>query len=160
MDSDAGDLFTLQNEIRSRIAVALNVELVGAKAGRPTLQPDALDCILGARALYLGKVPTRSNHAEKIALCERALALDPDSQKVQSFLAWRLAARVLDQMSDSANSDLARAKILADRALAVSPRTALAHYAKAQVLRAQQRFEEAISEFETVLAFNRNWVTQ
>jgi tetratricopeptide (TPR) repeat protein len=42
--------------------------------------------------------------------------------------------------------------------LTAFPRTALAHYAKAQVLRAQQRFEEAISEYERVLAFNRNWV--
>jgi len=46
---------------------------------------------------------------------------------------------------------------LADSALAAFPRTALVHYAKAQVLRAQQRFEEAISEYETVLALNRNW---
>ena len=38
------------------------------------------------------------------------------------------------------------------------PGTALAHYAKAQVLRAQQRFEEASSEYETVLTLNRNWV--
>jgi tetratricopeptide (TPR) repeat protein len=73
-------------------------------------------------------------------------------------LAWQLAARVLDQMSDAALSDLGRAEILADRALAAFPRTALAHYAKAQVLRAQQRFEEAISHYETVVAFNRNWV--
>jgi tetratricopeptide (TPR) repeat protein len=42
--------------------------------------------------------------------------------------------------------------------LAAFPRTALAHYAKAQVLRAQQRFEEAISQYESVLALNRNWV--
>src|SRR5207237_4383150 len=39
-DSDMGDLFALQNEITSRIAVALDVELVGAEAARPTLQPD------------------------------------------------------------------------------------------------------------------------
>ena len=38
------------------------------------------------------------------------------------------------------------------------PGTALAHFAKAQVLRAQQRFEEAIPKYETVLALNRNWV--
>ena len=61
-------------------------------------------------------------------------------------------------MSDAAASDLARAETLADRALAAFPRTALTHYAKAQVLRAQQRFDEAISEYETVLAFNRNWI--
>jgi TolB-like protein len=121
LDRDAGDLFALQNEITSRLAVALNVELVGAEAARPTTQPDALDYILRARALYLGKVPTRQNYAEQIALYERALTLDPGSEKVQSFLAWRLAARVLDQMTDSAASDLTRAETLADRALAASP---------------------------------------
>jgi adenylate cyclase len=42
--------------------------------------------------------------------------------------------------------------------LTIFPRTALAYYAKAQVLRAQQRFEEAIPEYDTVLALNRNWV--
>ena len=158
LDSDASDLFALQNEITSRIAVALNIELVGVEAARPTVQPDALDYILRARALYLGKVPTRQNYAEQIALYERALALDASSEKAQSFLAWQLAARVLDQMTDSAASDLARAETLANQALAASPRAALAHYTKAQVLRAQERFEEAISEYETALALNRNWV--
>ena len=158
LDRDAEDLFALQNEITSQIAVALHVELLSAEAARSAVQPDALDYVLRARALYLGNVPTRHNYAEQIALYERALALDPGSEKVQSFLAWQLAARVLDQMSDTSASDLARAETLADRALAAFPRTALAHYAKAQVLRAQQRFDEAISEYETVLAFNRNWV--
>jgi hypothetical protein len=35
-DRDTGDLFTLQNEITSRIAVALNVELIAAEAARPS----------------------------------------------------------------------------------------------------------------------------
>jgi len=158
VDRHARDLFALQNEITSQIAVALHVELVRAEAARPTVQPDALDYVLRARALYLGNVPTRHNYAEQIALYERALALDPGSEKVQGFLAWQLAARVLDQMTDTAVSDLARAETFADRALTAFPGTALAHFAKAQVLRAQQRFGEAISEYETVLAFNRNWV--
>ena len=49
-------------------------------------------------------------------------------------------------------------KGLVDQALAASPRYALAHFAKGHVLRAQNRWEEAIPEYETVLAFNRNWV--
>jgi adenylate cyclase len=157
LDRDAGDPFALQNEITSQIAAALHIELIGAEAARPAVQPDALDYVLRARALYLGNVPTRHNYAEQIALYERALALDSGSEKVQSFLAWQLAARVLDQMTDTPASDLARAEILADRALTAFPRTALAHYAKAQVLRAQQRFEHAISQYESVLALNRNW---
>jgi tetratricopeptide (TPR) repeat protein len=42
--------------------------------------------------------------------------------------------------------------------LAISPRSPVAHFAKGQVLRAQGRLEEAISEYETVLLFDRNWV--
>jgi TolB-like protein len=158
LDSDAGDLFALQNEITSRIAIALHLELIEAEAARPTVRPDALDYILRARALYLGRVPTRQNYAEQIALYERALALDPGSERAQSYLAAQLAARVLEQMTDSGDSDLVRAEMLADRALAAFPTRPLSHYAKAQVLRAQQRFEEAVSEYETVLALNRNWV--
>jgi TolB-like protein len=102
LDRDASDLFALQSEITSQIAGALHVELVGAEAARPNVKPDAIDYVLRARALYLGNVPTRRNYAEQIALYERALALHPGSEKVQSFLAWQLAARVLDQMSDTA----------------------------------------------------------
>ena len=158
LDSDAGDLFALQNEITSRIAIALHLEIVEAEAARPSTKPDALDYILRARALSLGRAPTRLIYAEQITLYERALALDPDSEKAQCYLATQLASRVLDQMTNSATSDLARAETLAARALAAFPRTARAHCARAQVLRAQQRFEEAIPEYETVLALNRNWV--
>ena len=49
-DRDTGDLFALQDEITSRIAIALNLELIGAEAARPTDHPDALDYILRGRA--------------------------------------------------------------------------------------------------------------
>ncbi len=52
-DRDMGDLFALQNEITSRIAVALNLELIAAEAARPTEHPDALDYILRGRAAML-----------------------------------------------------------------------------------------------------------
>ena len=42
-------------------------------------------------------------------------------------------------------------------ALAASPRSSSAHYAKGQVLRAQRRFDEAIAEYETVIAIDRNY---
>jgi TolB-like protein/DNA-binding winged helix-turn-helix (wHTH) protein len=52
-DRDIGDVFALQSEITSRIAVALNLELIGAEAARPAVRPDALDYILRARAALL-----------------------------------------------------------------------------------------------------------
>ena len=60
-------------------------------------------------------------------------------------------------MTDTAVIDIARAEELAERALAALPRSTVAHFAKAQVLRAQHRYGEAIPEYETVIALNRNW---
>jgi adenylate cyclase len=52
-DSGIGDLFGLQNEITSRIAIALNLELTNREAAWPTEHPDALDYILRGRAALL-----------------------------------------------------------------------------------------------------------
>jgi adenylate cyclase len=156
-DRDMGDLFALQNEITSRIAIALNQELVAAEAARPTENPDALEYILRGRAAFL-KAPSRDNFAEAIGLFERALALDPRSVEAQSRLANTLASRALDLMADSAAADIARAEALVGQALIAAPRSHLAHFAKGQVLRAQGRPGEAIAEYETALAFDRNWV--
>ena len=155
-DGDAGDLFALQDEITHRIAVALDLELVGAEATRPTENRDAQDYIMRGRAARL-KPPSRENRAEAVTLFERALALDPESVAAQSWLAIALTARALDFMTDTAAADIARAEDLAERALAASPRSSVARFAKAQVLRAQHRYEEAIPEYETVIALNRNW---
>jgi adenylate cyclase len=157
-DRDKGDLFALQNEITSRIAVALSLELIGAEATRPTEHPDALDYIFRGRAAFL-KPLSRDSYAEAIGLFERALALDPGSVEAESLLAGALGGRVLEGMTDSRAADTERAEGLARQALAASPRSPLAHYARGQALRAQGRYEEAIPEYQTAIAFNRNWVS-
>jgi adenylate cyclase len=156
-DGDTGDLFALQDEVTSRIAIALNLELIGAEAMRPTEHPDALDYILQGRAV-LARPRARETIAEAVGLFERALGLDPHSTEAQSVLSLALSGRVLAGWAGSA-ADIARAEQLAQRALAASPRSWLAHNAKGQTLRAQRRFAEAIPEYETVLASNRNWVS-
>jgi len=157
-DGDAGDLFALQDEITSRIAVALNLELVASEAARPTEHPDALDYILQGRAAVRNP-RSRGKFAEAISLFERALALDPQSVAAQSWLALTLASRVINQMTDTTAADIARTQILVGQALAASPRSATVHFAKGEVLRAQKRYDEAIPEYERVLAFDRNSVS-
>ena len=88
-DSDTSDLFALQDEITTRIAVALNLELMDSEAARRTEHPDALEYILRARAAD-ARPPSRDRNAEVISLYERALALDPQSAEAQSGLAARL----------------------------------------------------------------------
>ena len=156
-DGDRGDLFTLQNEITSRIAGSLNLELTAREAARPTAHPDALDYILKGRAAY-SKPASRDTYAEAISFYERALDLDPQCAEARSLLARTLAARAMDGMTDTAIADLAHAEGLARTALAASWRSPLAHFAKGHVLRAQGRLEEAIPEYETAIALNRNWV--
>jgi adenylate cyclase len=157
-DGDAVDLFALQDEITSRIAVALNLELVAAEAARLTEHPDALDYILRGRAA-VSNPRSRATYAEAISLFERALALDSRSVAAQGWLALTLANRVINQMTDTTAADIARAERLVGHALAISPRSPLAHYAKGQVLRVQHQYMEAIPEFEMAVASNRNWVT-
>jgi adenylate cyclase len=156
-DHDMGDLLALQDEITRRIAVALNLELIGAGAACPTEHPDARDYILRGRAA-LWKPQTCENYAEAIMLFERAVALEPRSVDAQSWLASALAWRMLDGITDVATADIARTEGLVRQALAVSSRSPLAHFAKGQLLRAQRRPAEAIPEYEMALAFNRNWV--
>jgi len=154
-DRDIGDLFILQNEITSRIANTLNIELISREAARPIEHPDALDYILRGRAALL-KPDSRDSYAEAISFFEHAVALDPQSVEAPTWLARALASRVLDRMTDSPTADIARADALVGPVLAASPRYAPAHFVKGQLLRVQQRWPEAIPEFEAVLAINPN----
>jgi TolB-like protein/Flp pilus assembly protein TadD len=156
-DRDTGDLFAVQNEITNQIANALGIELIAAEAARPTKNPDALDYGLRARAALL-KPRTRDTYEAAIDLFEQALALDPQSVEIQSRLAVVLVTRVLEVMSDSAKADLARAEALVDQALQAAPRYAYAHFAKGHLLRAQNRWEQAIAECQAALEANHNLV--
>jgi adenylate cyclase len=156
-DRDIGDLFALQSEITGRIAKALGVALITREAARPTEHPDALDYILRGSAAGL-KPNSRDVSAEAISLFEHALTLNPRSVEAQTLLANSLVGRVRDQMTDSAAADLARAEGLVDQALAAASRNAFAHLVKGRVLQAQNRWEEAVLEFEATLGSDSNSV--
>jgi adenylate cyclase len=156
-DGDTTDLFALQDEITRRIAITLSLEITDAEAVQPTQNPDAVDYVLRGRAA-MNRALSPENYAEAIKLFEHALELDPQSTQAQLWLALVLEGRVQDFPGSSAADDLKRAETLANGALAAAPRRALAHFVKGQVLRAQRRCAEAIPEFETALALNRNFV--
>jgi TolB-like protein/Tfp pilus assembly protein PilF len=155
-DRDIGDLFARQNEIAGRLANSLHLTLIRSEASRPTDNPGAQDYRFRARAAAF-KPSSREKYAEAIDLFERALAIDPQlPPSTKSGLAVQYTGRVLDEMTDTAAADIARAAELIGQALAAAPHSPDAHHAKGQLLRVQRRCAEAISEFETGLAYNRN----
>jgi tetratricopeptide (TPR) repeat protein len=70
-----------------------------------------------------------------------------------------LVCRTIDGCTVSTATDIERAEGLSRQALAVSPHSPLAHYAKGQLLLAQKRYAEAVPDFETVISFDRNFVS-
>jgi len=158
-DHNSAELLALQDEITSRIAVALNLELISAEAARTAEHPDALDYILrGRAALYNYRGSTPENFIEAIELFQQALAVSPESIEARALLALALTERVLEQVTDSPASDITQAQELIEAVVAVSPRHPLVNFVKGQILRAQHQFELAIPEYEAAIAVNRNWV--
>jgi adenylate cyclase len=153
------NLFLLQDEVTSRIAASLNLELIGYEAARPTDNPDALEYILRGRgALYHSEGFTAARYANGIELLELALTLDPHSIDAKATLAAAFIDRVFEQATDTADADIERAELLVEQVLAASPGHAVAHFARGQLLRARHLYEAAIPEYETAIAANRNWV--
>ena len=156
-DSDISELFALQDDVTSRIAVALNLELINAELARQPEHPGALDYIFRGRAV-LFKAPTRESYLRSIAFFERAIEIDPRSAEAQSRLSGVFSSRAIEGMTDTREADIVRAEQLATEAVTISPRSFFPHFAKGLALRTQRRCEEAIPEYERAIALNRNWV--
>jgi TolB-like protein/class 3 adenylate cyclase/Flp pilus assembly protein TadD len=158
-DHGSDELLALQDEITSRIAVALNLELISAEAARTTEHPDALDYILrGRAALYSYRGSTPENFIEAIDLFRQALAVSQESIEARALLALTLIARVNEQASDTRASDIAEAQELIEAVVAVAPRHPLLNFVRGQLLSAQHHYELAIPEYEAAIAVNRNSV--
>lgn len=155
----AVNLFRLQDDVTSRIAIALDLELVKAEAARPTRNPSALDFVLrGRAALDHPEGATQERFDTAINCFESALQLDPGSADVRARLALAVIARVVDQLSIYRDQDMERAHNLIEQALAIAPRHPVAHLAKGHLLRARGQYSAAITEYEIAVSFNRNWL--
>ena len=130
-DRDTGDLFALQNEITSRIANALGVELIGREAARPTEHPDALDCPrdpgIGWWYLAIGTVHLQTRANEAILWLEKARSAVPAAPVFRSRVA---AAYALRGETERAAAELAEARRLCgdDRYLSLARLMAVANF--------------------------------
>jgi adenylate cyclase len=161
-DAERSDLFQMQDDIVTRLARALQIELAAVEAARIArshgTSPDAEDLALRGEAIFLRYGPSREEAEAAFQLCEQALANDPNNVRALSILADKFATRVTGLQSTDREADTRRAEDLASRALARDPSSYHAHHAMARVLVAQKRGEEALIEAECGLRLNPSFM--
>jgi adenylate cyclase len=160
-DANQGDMLEMQDEIVTRLAHALQIQLTAVEASRVSRahpeNADAEELAMQCEAGYLrwGVMPGAAQPA--FALCERALEIDGRNVRALAILAIRSQVRIINFISADPSADLRRADELSARALALDPNNYLTHYARAFFL-SYGRPDEAIEEAERALAFNPSFL--
>jgi tetratricopeptide (TPR) repeat protein len=151
------DFFDMQDEIVSRLAGALNTELVAAEARRAeqTPNPDSMDLYFQGLA-WTNKGMTPDNVAQARSFFDRALAADPEN--VDALIGFA-RADALEGASffvadPTAGFFAAEAKLT--KALSSVPDHARAHLYLGYVRILTKRAAEGIAECEHALALDRN----
>ncbi|WP_375775568.1 adenylate/guanylate cyclase domain-containing protein [Bradyrhizobium sp. ma5] len=156
-DKLVADLFDMQDEIVSRLANAMNIELVVAEARRSecSTHPDATDLYFqGIACLHKGM--TNETLARSRGFLERALALDPGSIDALVGLANIDATIGLAFLTDDRAARLAAAEANLTKALKIAPRHALAHKILGLLQVSTKRATQGITHLQQALEIDRN----
>lgn len=160
-DSDIDDVFTLQDQIMSKIVAALSVKLTGIEkdyaAFQETHNPTAYQAFLRGWAAYRRETPEDFSRA--ITHFEKAVEEDPAYGRAHAALAaiywesyrkrWyrRLGISPISLAWQQANEYLEKSM--------VAP-TPLAHKIASAMLTMNRRYDEAITEAERAIAIDPN----
>lgn len=161
-DAAHADLLQMQDDIVTRLARALQIELAAVEAARAartrSTDASAESLALRAEAIFLRYGPSRAQSEAAFDLCEKALELEPNNVQALSILVERYATRVTGMQTADREADIRRAEDLASRALAADANSYHARHAKARTLIAQKRAEEAAIEAERSLRLNPGYI--
>jgi TolB-like protein len=151
-DRDLADIFTVQDEVISKIVEALVGKLTAAGL-RERYRPANLEaydlCVRGRARVH------SSQPVEAISLFERAIALDPNYAEAYRWLAWGQSVGWL-HMNLPMDPFRQRSIESARKAVALDHDDSGAHWALAWVLLYERLWEESAKEFEIALRLNPN----
>jgi adenylate cyclase len=157
-DTPRADLLQTQDTIVAHLAHAIDLQLIYAEGARvkrtPATNRDAEDLALQCdaghwKAGWIGKEADAA-----YALCEQALAIDPDNVRALVVLGVKPLVQAAFGFSGDPKGDLERADELESKALALDPDNAWARDLKGSILRTQGRTEEAVAEHERALTLD------
>ena len=157
-DTPRADLLQTQDAIVARLANTLALQLVYAEGARvkrtPVANRDAEDLALQCIAGSSKAGPVGKEADAAYALCEQALAIDPNNVRALVVLGNKFLWPALLGISVDPKGDLERADELESKALALDPDDPWAHSQKGWILLVQRHNEEAVAEFERALALD------
>ena len=156
-DKPVADLFDMQDEIVSRLANTLNVELLAAEARRTerSPNPDAMDLYFqGMARVHKGISSERMTQAR--GFFERALVLEPGNAEALVGIARVDAAIAGPFMTDDRAARLAAAEAVIIKVLSSTSQHATAHMLLGSIYISTKRSDQGIAECEQALALDRN----
>jgi Tfp pilus assembly protein PilF len=155
-DVRRAELLQTQDDIVTRLASALHVELVQAETRRTTAVAnlDAEDLAMRCEAASYRAGATAPPNYD---LCERALGIDPRNVRALIRLATYYTSRVSRVQSPNRAADLQRADNLVSRALEIDAGYYAAHCLKAVVLEGTHHVRDAVLAAERCLALNPSY---
>lgn len=171
-DRDIESLFLVQNEITSRIAAALRLEILQSECRRirlsPPENPTAWSYAMQGWAELWTRTMSRDSFVAATRMIHRALELDPEQG-----LAWTAKARLnyvsalypvewsdAGKPADAPGNRVefyGRALDAARKAVDIDPTSAEAHAELASALKANRKYEQAVLASETALRLNPNY---
>jgi adenylate cyclase len=154
LDLPLAEFATLSRTLMLCIEVALNYRLSDIESERASIDlprdPTAQDLVLRARA-HLFRASPREGMEQARRMLEQALALDEGSANAHAQLAHVVMTLVNGGWTEDVAGGLYTAEQHVARALAIDPQHVRGHYARGMIRQRQQRFDEALAEFDWVI---------
>ena len=158
-DKPRTDIFDMQDEITTRLARTVGVELVAAEGRRAERErPNNMDAVdLAMRGWAILNQPLSLQFGrEACDLFNEALRLDDRNVEALVGLASCHVNSVRAFASTNRDEQLRIAETAITKALTLAPGNALAHFVRAMVLHVSGAAERSLREIEFAIALDRN----
>ena len=158
-DKPRADIFDMQDEITTRLARTVGIELVAAEGRRAERERpnnmDAVDLAMRGWAILNQPLSLRRDR-EACDLFDAALRLDDRNVEALVGLAFYHVNDVRTFASTNRDEQLRIAETAITEALTLAPGNALAHFVRANVLHISGATERSLRELEFAITLDRN----
>ncbi|WP_314963902.1 adenylate/guanylate cyclase domain-containing protein [Bradyrhizobium cosmicum] len=158
-DKPRADIFDMQDEITTRLARTVGIELVAAEGRRAERERpnnmDAVDLAMRGWAILNQPLSLRRDRAA-CGLFDEALRLDAQNVEALVGVAFYHGNELRTFASTNRDEQLGIALTAITQALTLAPSNALAHFVHANLLHVSGATERALSELEFAIGLDRN----